>query len=374
MSGDEKNTAGLRGVTAGRTAICTCGAAGKGLDYRGYSIESLTAHACFEEVAWLLLHGELPTQDELDGFKARLKNHRELPPQVKLTLEQIPATAHPMDVMRSACSVLGAVEPEGAFSNQYDVAERLLAFSPAALGYWHCFVNRGERIDTTGDEDGMAAHLLRMIGDGDDDDKVRAMDVSLTLYAEHEFNASTFTARVVTATLADMHSAVTAAIGALRGPLHGGANEEAMALISRFSSPQEARDGILRMLQNKEKIMGFGHAVYSISDPRNVIAKEISKRLSAKHPNGDNLFAVSEAIEEVMWSEKKLFPNLDFYSASAYHFMDIPTPLFTPLFVCSRISGWTAHIIEQRGDNRLIRPGAEYVGPASRPFVMMTDR
>ena len=376
MAKDNNNSAGLRGVTAGRTAICTCGAAGKGLDYRGYSIEDLTSNACFEEVAWLLLRGELPTQGELDDFKTRLTSRRSLPAQVKLMLEQIPATAHPMDVMRSACSLLGAVEPEGSFSNQDDVAERLLAFFPSALGYWHCFVSRGERIDTAGDEDSTAAHLLRMISDGggNDEEMIRAMDVSLTLYAEHEFNASTFTARVVTATLADMHSAVTAAIGALRGPLHGGANEEAMALISRFSSPQEARDGILRILQSKEKIMGFGHAVYSVSDPRNIIIKAISKQLSARRPNAAGVFAVSEAIEEVMWDEKKLFPNLDFYSASAYHFMGIPTSLFTPLFVCSRMSGWAAHIIEQRGDNRLIRPGADYIGPHSRPFVAMKDR
>lgn len=375
MSGEKNaNTAGLRGVSAGRTAICTCGAAGKGLDYRGYSIESLAAAACFEEVAWLLLRGELPTQTELDGFKGRLRALRTVPAAVKSMLEDIPATTHPMDVMRSACSMLGAIEAEGNFSRQYDAAERLLAFFPAALGYWHRFTQNGERIETEGDDDGMAAHLLRMISDTPADAEiVAAMDVSLILYAEHEFNASTFAARVVTATLSDIHSAVTAGIGALRGPLHGGANEEAMVLISRFSSPAEARDGVLQMLTNKEKIMGFGHAVYSVSDPRNAIIKGISQKLSAGHRAG-GLFAVSEAIEEVMWNEKKLFPNLDFYSASAYHFMGVATSLFTPIFVVSRVAGWAAHIIEQRGDNRLIRPGAEYVGPASRPFVAIGDR
>lgn len=367
-------SAGLRGISAGRTAICTCGHDGCGLDYRGYSIHDLVAHTRFEEVAWLLLHGELPTRQELDTMVAHLRDLRKLPPAVCCALEDIPKDAHPMDVMRTACSMLGAVEPEGDVARQYEVAQRLLAFFPSALGYWYRFSHYGERINTETDDDSIAGHLLHLLsGEPPSEEHRRAMDVSLILYAEHEFNASTFTARVITATLADFHSAITGAIGALRGPLHGGANEAAMALIMRFSSPEEARQGILDALANKEKIMGFGHAVYSIADPRNEVIKAISHQLSTEHEDGA-IYAISEAIEETMWAEKKLFPNLDFYSASSYHFMNVPTPLFTPIFVVSRTSGWAAHIIEQRGDNRLIRPNAEYIGPASRPFAAMDKR
>ena len=369
-----KNSDGLRGISAGRTAICTCGHAGNELDYRGYSIHDLVAHASFEEVAWLLVHGELPNKETLQDFCGRLKNMRSLPAEVRLTLENIPKQAHPMDVMRTACSMLGAVAPEGDMKNQYQTAERLLAFFPSALGYWYRFANHGERIETATDDATIAGHLLHLIsGTPPSEEKRQAMDTSLILYAEHEFNASTFTARVITATLADFHSAVVGAIGALRGPLHGGANEEAMLLISRFSSPQEARDGIVQALARKDKIMGFGHAVYSIADPRNEVIKKISYQLSQQHPDG-GLYAISEAIEETMWAEKKLFPNLDFYSATAYHFLGIEVPLFTPLFVISRTSGWAAHIIEQRGDNRLIRPNAEYIGPASRAFIPIEKR
>lgn len=377
-----KPAAGLRGISAGRTAICTCGHEGRGLDYRGYSIETLAEKSSFEETAWLLMRGELPTAAELSAFQTRLAAKRGLPTQVRRMLEDIPPTAHPMDVMRCACSMLGTLETETEnFSNQQETAERLLAFFPAALAYWHRFVRHGERIETDAapaDSDstagGFAASLLSMLlGKPPNAETARAMDVSLILYAEHEFNASTFTGRVVAATLSDFYSAVTAAIGALRGPLHGGANEAAMALISKFSSPQEARDGILSMLAKKEKIMGFGHAVYSVCDPRNAVIKEISRRLSAGHAD-EKMFAVSEAIEQTMMEQKKLFPNLDFYSASAYHFMGIETPLFTPLFVISRISGWAAHVLEQRADNRLIRPNAEYVGPASRPYKTMAER
>ena len=363
---------GLRGVTAGRTAVCTCGHEGKGLDYRGYAIEELAARASFEEVAFLLLRGELPTAAELSAFNERLRGLRSLPAAVCRALESIPAAAHPMDAMRTACSMLGAVEPEK--KDDMETAERLLAFFPSALGYWHRFAQGGEKINPAEGDDDIAGQLLRHItGKAPSEELRAAMNVSLILYAEHEFNASTFTARVVAATLSDFHSATAAAIGALRGPLHGGANEYAMHLIEKFESPEAAEAGIDEMLARKEKIMGFGHAVYSVCDPRSDIIKAESQRLSAGHPRGF-LFPVSEAVEKTMWAAKKLFPNLDFYSASAYHFMGIPTPLFTPLFVASRMSGWAAHIMEQRADNRLIRPGADYIGPASRPFVALEDR
>lgn len=365
---------GLRGINAGKTAICTCGHEGRGLNYRGYGIEELAANTVFEETAWLLIYGELPTAPELAAFKERLRGFRRLPPAVCAVLEKIPAAAHPMDMMRTACSMLGTLEPEPSAEHRQQTAERLLAFFPSALGYWHRFVTAGERVTTETPDDDIAGQLLRLIsGTPPTAEQTAAMNISLVLYAEHEFNASTFTARVVTATLSDFYSAVAAAIGALRGPLHGGANEYAMQLIDRFTSPTEAVQGVAQLLSQKQKIMGFGHAVYSDCDPRNEIIKEVSRRLSVGHPR-EYLFAVSEAIEQKMWESKKLFANLDFYSASSYHFMGVPTSLFTPLFVVSRLSGWAAHIIEQRADNFLIRPNAEYTGPAQRPFVTMADR
>ena len=365
---------GLRGINAGQTAICTCGHEGRELDYRGYRIEDLAAHTEFEETAWLLLYGELPNADQLADFCRRLESLRDLPAPVKIALEQIPATAHPMDVMRTACSVLGAVEPELSFAEQERAAERLLAFFPSAIGYWYRYAHFGERIEVNIQGGNIAAQLLRLITNTEPTPETQtAMNISLILYAEHEFNASTFTARVVTATLSDFYSAITSAIGALRGPLHGGANESAMHLIERFTTPQEAVSGIDKLLIDKEKIMGFGHAVYIKCDPRSDIIKAQSELLSQTHKRGF-LFNISQSIEKKMWDEKKLFPNLDFYSASTYHFMGVPTPLFTPLFVVSRLSGWAAHVMEQRANNKLIRPNAEYIGPTTRDFLPMEKR
>lgn len=374
MTTKKKKTGGLAGVVAGQTAICTVGQEGKGLDYRGYSIFDLAENATFEEVAFLMLYGELPMIKELDSFTARLRSKRALPEAVCETLEKIPATAHPMDVLRTGCSMLGVIEPEGSHDNQLSTAERLLATLPSMLTYWYRFTKDGTRIDFVSDEEGIAGYFLdRLHGDRPSELTREAMDCSLILYAEHEFNASTFTARVCTATLSDLHSAITGAIGTLRGPLHGGANEAAMELIEKFSTPEEAEAGIMDMLAKKELIMGFGHRVYTVSDPRNEVIKGWAKRLGEEV--GDTvLYPVSERIADVMWREKKLFPNLDFFSASAYHFMGIPTALFTPIFVLSRVTGWAAHVFEQRSNNRLIRPGAEYIGPDSREYVKIDDR
>lgn len=368
------NTAGLRGIVAGRTAICSCGGHGMDLDYRGYSINELSAQAVFEEVAYLLLKGSLPSSAELTAYKRRLKGMRDLPAALKEVLERIPANTHPMDVMRTGCSMLGTLEPEGDTARQQDVADRLLAVLPGIMAYWYQYAHHGKRIDTRSDEDTIAGHILALLGGKKPEALFRdALDVSLILYAEHEFNASTFAVRVCTATLSDFHSAITAGIGTLRGPLHGGANEAAMELVERFRTPEEATAGVRQMLERKDKIMGFGHAVYSIADPRNAVIKVWAKRLAA-HTGDQVLFPVSEAIEKLMWDEKKLFPNLDFYSASVYHAMGIPTGLFTPLFVCSRIAGWSAHLMEQRADNRLIRPNADYIGPAQRHYVPLGRR
>ena len=367
-------TAGLEGVIAGDTAIATVGKEGKGLTYRGYSIYDLTEHATFEEVAYLLIYGRLPTQAELTNYQRMLSGIRGLPAPLKTVLEQIPANTHPMDVMRTGCSMLGTLEPEGAVRDQIAVANRLTACFSSMLLYWHHFQKSGKRIETATDDDSTAGHFLHLLhGHKPDELHRRAIDASLILYAEHEFNASTFTARTITSTLPDFYSAVTGAIGALRGPLHGGANEAAMELIERFETPDAAEKGILELIAAKQLIMGFGHRVYKISDPRSDVIKAWSKKL-AEARGDERLYPVSERIEQVMRREKKLFPNLDFYSASAYHLCGIPTPMFTPLFVVARITGWAAHIIEQRADNRLIRPNADYIGPDPRPYVPIANR
>lgn len=370
----KKKAGGLAGVTAGETALCTVGQEGAGLTYCGYDIYDLADKASFEEVAYLLLHGKLPTRVELDVYIARLKTMRGLPDALKTVLEMIPGDAHPMDVLRTAVSFLGNVEAEVDFSHQSDVADRLLACLPSMLIYWHRFHTDDTRIDVELDDDSVAGHFLHMLHDKTPSEMHRkCLDTTLILYAEHEFNASTFTARVITGTLSDMHSAISGAIGALRGPLHGGANEAAMALIQRFDTPEEASKEVLAMLARKDKIMGFGHRVYTVSDPRNSVNKKMSKALAAEA--GDTrLYPVSEAIEKVMWDEKKIFANADFFAATVYHFMGIPTYLFTPIFVCSRITGWGAHVMEQRSNNKLIRPAADYIGPSLQPWVAIDDR
>jgi len=371
--------AGLRGQIAGKTALSTVGVSGSGLTYRGYDLQDLAAHCEFEEVAFLILKGHLPTQAELTEYKSKLNSLRVLPQPLKEVLERLPKEAHPMDVMRTGCSVLGNLEPEntatvGVFPNQQAIADRLLAVLPSIICYWYRFSHDGVRVNEVTDDASIGAHFLHMLhGKKPKALHEQVMNVSLILYAEHEFNASTFTARVCASTLSDMHSCVTGAIGSLRGPLHGGANEAAMEMIEKFTSPAHAEQEMLGMLARKEKIMGFGHAIYKESDPRNAIIKAWSEKLAADV--GDTvLYPVSVRCEEVMWREKKLFCNADFFHASAYHFMGIPTKLFTPIFVMSRVTGWAAHVMEQRADNRIIRPSAEYTGPAPRTVTPIHQR
>ncbi|HVY52980.1 MAG TPA: 2-methylcitrate synthase [Gammaproteobacteria bacterium] len=364
---------GLEGIVVGETAISTVG---KGLDltYRGYSIEDLAKHASFEEVAYLLLYGRMPTIEELRWYQYKLVSLRFLPHPLTVMLEQLPESTHPMDVLRTGCSMLGALEPETFDHNPLDIADRLLACIPSMLLYWHHFHKTGMRIQTSSFDETIAGFFLSMLYQQKPSEEFRrAFDVSLILYAEHEFNASTFAARVTTSTQSDFYSAIVSGIGTLRGPLHGGANEAAMELIQQFKTPEAAEIGIKEMLAHKKKIMGFGHRVYKKSDPRSDIIKQWSEKLSKHSPDG-YMYAVSERIEKVMRDEKNIFPNLDFYSATAYHFCDIPTYLFTPIFVLSRITGWTAHILEQRQNNRLIRPEAEYIGPKPQPLIPLAQR
>ncbi|MCV2885260.1 2-methylcitrate synthase [Aestuariibacter sp. AA17] len=366
--------AGLRGQVAGKTALSTVGKSGSGLTYRGYDIKDLANTCEFEEVAYLILKGNLPTASELADYKASLKNMRGLPDSLKEVLERIPADAHPMDVLRTGCSFLGNIEGEADFDQQQNVTDRMLAVFPSIICYWYRFSHDGVRIDVETNDDSIGGHFLHMLhGEAPKALFEKVMHVSLILYAEHEFNASTFTARVCASTLSDIHSCITGAIGSLRGPLHGGANEAAMDMIEKFKSADQAEEELMGMLARKDKIMGFGHAIYSESDPRNDIIKGWSEKLAAE-VGDDVLYPVSVRCEEVMWREKKLFCNADFFHASAYNFMNIPTKLFTPIFVMSRLTGWAAHVMEQREDNRIIRPSAEYTGEEYRDVPPINAR
>lgn len=369
-----KIAAGLAGVIAGETAISTVGKEGMGLNYRGYSIHELAEHASFEEVAYLLIRGKLPTQQQLKSYIKKLVSLRSLPKSLTQVLELMPADTHPMDVLRTGCSMLGTLEPESEHNDQYTIADRLIAIFPGVLLYWYHFHKNDKRIDTDVADESTAGYFLHLLHGKEPDPLLKkAVNVSLILYAEHEFNASTFAARVTASTGSDFYSAICSAIGTLRGALHGGANEQAMELIESFNNPDDAETQLHEMLRKKILIMGFGHRVYKTSDPRSDIIKKWSKSLS-EHVKDKALYPISESIEKVMWDEKRLFPNLDFYSASTYHFCDIPTNMFTPIFVFARTAGWAAHIIEQRENNKLIRPLAEYLGPSTRPYVPIEQR